>query len=143
MMKDLSVTQTVNKVANFSQEVVQLSEGGTIYGNERLLFLFHRTSGQRCFLFTGAPNWKDFVVNGDVSRVDLTNDVDLADLAARAAYLDQPIVTKAKWSAPMVNVSGKAFLMPVEASINDAPFTVGQLNGKNVSSSRMPNQVLN
>ena len=89
----------------------------------------------------GAPFWREFEINGDVDRVELTNDIDLADLAVRAAYVDQPFFTTAKWSAPSVTITGNTFLMPVEASINDVLLTVGQLNGKNLFSSLMPNKV--
>lgn len=83
------------------------------------------------FCLLGAPHFKDLTVSGNVVNVGLTNDIDLADLASRALYLDEPINTNAVWSienSPTFLHEGN-FLLPVEAKINDSPFNVGQLTG--------------
>ena len=84
----------------------------------------------------------DVLVNSDVDSVDLTNDIDLADLANKALYLDQPISTASRWSMKQAVVSGSHFLQPVEADINNLPFSVGQLIGKNDSNSNESIQVV-
>ena len=75
----------------------------------------------------------DVLVNADVDNVRLTNDIDLADLASKAFYLDQTITTSSKWSINQAIVGGRHFLQPVEADINNQPFNIGQLIGKNDS----------
>lgn len=94
-----------------------------------------------CFAFTGASHWMDVLVNSDVDSVDLTNDIDLADLASKALYLDRPISTASRWSMKQAVVSGSHFLQPVEANINNLPFTIGQLIGRNDSISNESIQV--
>lgn len=79
----------------------------------------------------GAAQWKDAVVDADVRSVELTNDIDVAELASKVAYLDEPVSSQAKWTAPQVTVTGHHFLLPVEANVNDIPFSVGQLIVKN------------
>ena len=81
------------------------------------------------FYFLGAPHFRDLTVRGNVVNVGLTNDIDLADLASRALYLDEPINTNAVWSMENAVLHGGNFLLPVEAKINDQPFNIGQLTG--------------
>jgi len=81
------------------------------------------------FHMLGSPHFSDLTVSGNVVNVGLTNDIDLADLASRALYLDAPINTNAVWSIGNAMIHGGNFLLPVEAKINDSPFNVGQLTG--------------
>lgn len=55
-------------------------------------------------------------------NVGLISDIDLADLASRALYLDKPINTDAVWSIennPTL-LHGGNFLLPFQAKINDS-----------------------
>lgn len=81
-------------------------------------------------LFVGAPHFTDFTVSGDIENVRLTNDINLADLAARSLYLDAPIDTNAVWSMDKTLISGANFLLPIEAKINERKLNVGQLTGE-------------
>lgn len=81
------------------------------------------------FHLLGAPQFSDLTISGNVVNVGLTNDIDLADLASRALYLDAPINTNAVWSLGNAIIHGGNFLLPVEAKINDNSFNVGQLTG--------------
>lgn len=84
----------------------------------------------------------NLVVNGDVANVGLTNDVDLADLAKRALYLDKPINTNGSWTVVKASVHGGSFLLPIEAKINERPSSVGQLIGETDSNEILSRQVL-
>ena len=79
--------------------------------------------------YQGAPHFADVSVGGDVVNVGLTNDIDLADLALRALYLDAPITTGGVWSIPTASLHGGSFLLPEEAKINKNDLNVGQLSG--------------
>lgn len=78
----------------------------------------------------GAPHFIDLVVSDSVANVQLTNDINLTDLAARALYLDEPINTNGTWKMTKASVHGGSFLLPVEAKINQQPLSVGQLIGE-------------
>ncbi len=62
-------------------------------------------------------------------NVGFTNDIDLADLATRALYLDRPIKTGGVWSMSEASLHGGSFLLPEEAKINNNSLNVGQLSG--------------
>lgn len=78
------------------------------------------------FFTEGAPILTDLAVNGNVTNVKLTNDVDLTDLATRALYLDEPINTNGTWNMKRATVHGGSFLLPIEAKINEQS-AVGKL----------------
>ncbi len=57
----------------------------------------------------GAPVFHRLVVEGDVNSVRLTNNVDVAALAAGAIYADEPVNTDAHWK-----VTEKRFYFSVQ-----------------------------
>ena len=87
-----------------------------------------------CFNFLiGAPKWEDVILRGDVEGVRLTNDINIAALAEQALYSDIAIQSNAKWTSKKVTVQKGDLLLPVEATLNNEPYRVGELLGDDES----------
>ena len=69
----------------------------------------------------GVPRLTKLIVAGNVSRVGLTNDIDLSDLAADALYLDEPIHSNGRWKMNTASIRGDNFLQAVDGKVNGFP----------------------
>ena len=65
-----------------------------------------------------------------MTNVELTNDINIADLAAQALYLDSPVNTSGTWTMSQASIHGGSFLLPIETTINHQVLRVGLLAGE-------------
>ena len=114
--KDIHVDHLVNGF-DFDKEVVTLDGGGAIYG---------------------VPHLKKLVVDGDIDRVGLTNDIDLSNMAAGALYLDGTINSKGNWKINTADVKGDNFLQSLSGNLNG--LSIQQLVAAGNSNSSTINQ---